>query len=358
MFIVVASLLLSILVSAFLIYKALRKNVTPLTRNIEFVFLLSFTISFILFVFGLMNCDADYYVAIDNIDRGYTPFATKHILTLSLFSLFSLLAIFLLWLKGRLLPPLTLVITLVFVVIGIIISAATLLQTSPANTNNVFHENWLFQLLPKWYILSALILFIKISREEAVLSQNRTYKNKLLNSLNNMMSRAAQQPLWVLLLIVPVSVLIVGILVLFGQAPDALIKVFTETATWNFSKQTHPPFLDYRGHYLCTVAVCGNPELVKPLRFGKRHGQEIIVNRQLLIANAFEQLVEENLPAFHKIIRHLYDKYGYPLSKDITTPEASDLVYRLMKPLEYFFLIVLYLCCTQPETKIDKQYRL
>ena len=135
-----------------------------------------------------------------------------------------------------------------------------------------------------------------------------------------------------------------------------MTKVFTETTTWRFSTETHPPFLDHQGHYLCTVAVCGDPKVVKPLRLGRRHGHEIIVNRQLLIANAFEELIQENMPLVHRMVRGLYDQYGYPLSKKITSQRGSNLVYRLMKPLEYFFLICLYLFSTKPEEKIAGQY--
>ncbi|WP_407946901.1 DUF6688 family protein [Pedobacter petrophilus] len=49
-----------------------------------------------------------------------------------------------------------------------------------------------------------------------------------------------------------------------------------------------------------------------------------------------------------------WNKYGYLLSKKIMTPESSNLVYRLMKLLEYLFLTLLYFCCRKPEEKISK----
>ena len=74
---------------------------------------------------------------------------------------------------------------------------------------------------------------------------------------------------------------------------------------------------------------------------GYRHGHKIIVNRQLLVANAFENLLEEKLPNLHKIIRNFYDKYGFPIAKLINTKIKSDIVYFLMKSLEYFFVFIL-----------------
>ncbi|MEO5911637.1 MAG: DUF6688 family protein, partial [Pelobium sp.] len=210
--------------------------------------------------------------------------------------------------------------------------------------------------LPVCYLLISILLLLKIVYNESEVSATRTYQNKFLNYLNTKMAQSDLQPVYVLVLLIPVFALIVAILMVFGQDYNSITKVFTETTTWNFSQKTHPPALEHRGHYLCTVAVCGDVDVVKPLRLGKRHGLEIVVNRQLLIANAFEQLIEESAPRLHKIIRNAYDKYGYPLSKKITTPKSSNLVYRLMKPLEYFFLAVLYLCCSKPEEKINKQY--
>ena len=81
-----------------------------------------------------------------------------------------------------------------------------------------------------------------------------------------------------------------------------------------------------------------------------------MVNRQLLVANAFEDLLAERLPGVHRRLRHVYDAYGYPIARHIRTRLAADLVYVLMKPLEYFFVIVLYLFDTAPENRIAVQY--
>lgn len=143
---------------------------------------------------------------------------------------------------------------------------------------------------------------------------------------------------------------------LFGQKPDYVIKVFTETAQWRLSARTAPPNLPSRGHYLCTVAACGHEKLVKPIRMGERHGKTIVVNRQLCIANAFEQILEEKTPGLHKHVRHFYDTYGFPIAVLIRTKWAADIVYLLMKPLEWVFLMVIYFCDAKPENRIAVQY--
>jgi hypothetical protein len=122
------------------------------------------------------------------------------------------------------------------------------------------------------------------------------------------------------------------------------------------SQQVAPPPLEPEGHYLCTVAANGHRKIVKPLRMGQRRGQKIVVNRQLCIANAFEQIIEEKTPKFHSFIRNTYDKYGLPIAKLIKTKFAADVVYILMKPLEWLFLIVIYMCDVKPENRIAVQY--
>ena len=143
---------------------------------------------------------------------------------------------------------------------------------------------------------------------------------------------------------------------LFGQRPDEAIKAFLETSDWTLSTKISPPSITYDGHYLCTVSLRGHKNIVKPIRMGIRRGEKIVVNRQLCVANAFEDLVQERMPRFHHFIRYIYDKYGYPLSKHINTALQADITYILMKPLEWIFLLVLYIFDVNPENRIATQY--
>ena len=334
----------------------LRKSAKPRRTIYEYVLVVAMVISTLLFAFSwMMNAD-DYYTAIDIVDGGYTPIASTHVFTLIFFFVAALAAILALWLKQEKLPPLIFVIAIVFVVIGILIGLVFLTQVS-SNTENG-SGGLLFALMPLTYIIIALSVLMKVTEQAQVCATDRQYRNKFINNLNQWIVKSGSYSLWVLLLFLPVMIIVISVLMLFGQDYNSLTKVFTETTTWTFSQQTHPPFLDHKGHYLCTVAVCGSPRLVKPIRLGIRHGNEIIVNRQLLIANAFEELLQDGAPNLHRWIRAKYDQYGYPLSKRITTANKSNLVYILMKPLEYTFLMVLYLCCSAPEEKINRQYTL
>ncbi len=164
-----------------------------------------------------------------------------------------------------------------------------------------------------------------------------------------------------LLLCLPLIAILTSVLLLFGQKPDAAIRAFTETYRHGLSKW------DYKcddvacdhGHFLCTVAAKGHKKLVNPLRLGIRNGRFIICNRQLLVANAFEQMIEERFPGVHQIIRRNYNKIGKLIHQYYHVFDnklVSDLVYLLMKPLEWGFQIALYTFDHKPEDRIEQQY--
>lgn len=182
-------------------------------------------------------------------------------------------------------------------------------------------------------------------------------KSKLTNFLYSKINNIYKYSGFVFICLLVVVAVMEIIFILIGQGADGPIKAFTDTADWTFSQQTPPPPMEYEGHYLCTVAAGGHKKVVKPLRFGTRRGQRIVVNRQLCVANAFEDYIQIKFPEFHRFIRSVYDKYGYPISKHITTRTRADIVYFLMKPLEWIFLGFLYTMDVNPEDRIRKQYR-
>ena len=181
-------------------------------------------------------------------------------------------------------------------------------------------------------------------------------KEGFMSDLNGILDNSLSWPIAAVIAMIPLLGVILGMLSLFGQYPDHVIRAWTETAQWNLSKMEAPPNVVYDEHYLCTVAAGGHEKIVKPIRMGERHGHRIVVNRQLLIANAFEQMLEEKTPRMHRAIRNFYDKHGYPLAGHIKTKAAADVVYFIMKPLEMLFLLVLYLVDAKPENRIAVQY--
>ena len=203
------------------------------------------------------------------------------------------------------------------------------------------------------YSINLLWVRIKEWQEDRI---EITYENRLLQYFHQLLNKSRNWPWLAVLLALPTLALVVLILMLFGQQPDSMIKAWTNTADWAFSQKIPPQNLIIDEHYLCTVAAGGHEKVVKPQRMGVRHGHPVVVNRQLCIANAFEQVLEEKTPRFHRFLRRNYDRYGYPFAKHIKKKWAMDLIYYLMKPLEWLFLLVLYLVDRKPENRIAMQY--
>lgn len=208
-----------------------------------------------------------------------------------------------------------------------------------------------------YFLITARMILVKMDeyREDPERS-SKIDSVPFLGAVNHLLKEAKRWPAAALLLMWPLLGILILILLLFGQAPDAVIKAFTETSDFRLSTQIAPPNVMVDEHYLCTVAAGGDKRIVHPIRRGIRHGHEVTVNRQLCVANAFEQILEERTPELHRRVRHFYDTYGFPVARMIRKRWIADLVYLLMKPLEWFFVIVLYLTEVHPEDRIALQY--
>ena len=238
--------------------------------------------------------------------------------------------------------------------------ALTIMVIFAIQLSNEFNYVWpCYIFLANVLMMSITIIRMKISQWNSVeqhCSENYG-KNAYIKKLNTILLKSEKWPVYALLFMIPILGIIVAVLVLFGQEPTAIIKVWTETSDWALSQRIGPQNLPSDGHYLCTVAAGGHKRIVKPLRMGERHGHEIVVNRQLMIANAFENVLEEKTPRMHRGIRDFYDKYGFPIANYIRNNKiACDITYFVMKPLEWIFLVVLYLVDVNPENRIAVQY--
>lgn len=213
------------------------------------------------------------------------------------------------------------------------------------------------------YAYNFIVITVRVMREEIsdqleYLAHNAEEESApaFTRKIYKLLDSSKKWVLAVFILMLPLLALLTVVLILFGQGASGMINAFTETADWTFSQKTPPPPEYYEGHYLCTAAAGGHRKIVKPTRYGIRRGERIIVNRQLCVANAFEELIQERTPRLHRRIRSFYDTHGYPLALKMTTKTRNDLVYILMKPLEWLFVVVLYTFDTDPEGRIAVQY--
>ena len=297
---------------------------------------------------------ADWDVQLANLTK-HAAIATQSLptlITIALLALAGYLVLILVPLEK--IPPLVVVLSLSAMYLGTIEAIIFAVQLFDWKEPMDFY---LFLLPANCILVIARLVLEKVNEWKTIsMEKYKIHKNPFLNLCERILNHAALWPVLAFLFMFPLLGVLIMILVLFGQAPDAVIRAWTETSDWNLSLQEAPQNIYYDEHYLCTVAAGGHKKIVKPIRRGVRHGHPVIVNRQLCIANAFEQVLEEHTPHFHKKVRNFYDTYGFPIAKLIRSKYTADFVYFLMKPLEWIFLIVLYLVDVKPENRIAVQY--
>ena len=280
----------------------------------------------------------------------HTPIATKSFLTMGIIALVAALGyIILRFFPLAKLPPLFAVFCISALYLGIVECILWCVQIFNASDTNML----LLCLFPFNCVLIAIRTIKNVVHQQTSERENVSHK---LRHIMILLNNTSNWPWIAFLTAIPLLGIIVVILILFGQEPDSLIKAWTQTADWNMSQKVAPQNIVRDEHYLCTVAAGGHGAIVKPIRTGKRHGHRVIVNRQLCIANAFEQLLEERARNFHRFVRASYDKIGYPIAKHIQSPYIADATYFIMKPLEWIFLFSLYLFDIKPENRIAVQY--
>lgn len=268
--------------------------------------------------------------------------------------------------SGQKRPPLLTVLCFSAMYVGVIESILFTIHIMGMNytyencvKNYCFTSELLYTLLIPLNMLFILVRVLLHSVKTHETDPDRSSKvesNAFLSACNRILNNAKYWPLLALLFMIPLLGILTMILALFGQAPDAAIKAFSETANYTFSTKIPPQNVFYDEHYLCTVAAGGHRRVVKPIRMGRRHGHDVVVNRQLMVANAFEQILEEKTPTFHKHVRDFYDRYGFPIARLIKSKYVADIIWFIMKPLEWFFLFVIYLVDEYPEDRIARQY--
>lgn len=231
---------------------------------------------------------------------------------------------------------------------------------------NIFIALQLKEILGLFNIPIILLFILELAKnQQKIAAYSLTFDYEALSQMEQFSWQLLNAKLFVkipilLVLCLPILIAVSGFLMLFGQKPDSVIRAFTDTYKHGFSQ------LDYMcenvkcgGHFLCSVAANGHKTIVSPERLGERGGKKIMCNRQLLVSNAFEELIQDKLPKTHQLIRRNYNKVGNFIHRYygvFNLKIVSDIVYVLMKPLEWFFLITLYTFDQNPENRIAKQY--
>ena len=296
---------------------------------------------------------ADWWVTLTNSET-HTPVATWHLPTVAVLALVGLVGYLVLTgVPLAKLPPLVTVCSMA----GMYLGCGEGVLWGVQVVTPPFQASWWLGLLPlNLLLITARTVRRKCAEWTALGREPKAHASPPLRWADKILWKSKLWPVLAFALMWPLLGALIGLLALLGQSPSAAIRAWTETSDWNLSRRAAPQNVYYDEHYLCTVAAGGHRRLVRPLRMGVRHGHPVIVNRQLCVANAFEQVLEERTPRLHQAVRGFYDKYGFPVARLIRSPYTADLIYLLMKPLEWLFLLVLYTFDVHPEDRIAVQY--
>lgn len=281
-------------------------------------------------------------------------FSPEHQTTILVIVIFCLVAYFYSSYRELISTPIVEVLVNSFLLFGIVLNIFIAIQTK--DTFLAVGGNVTIILLAILVLAKNQKAFIEQSQEIGLSPKNKV--ESLAWKILHLQPFIKYPILFVLCL--PALIIIAAILLLVGQKPDSIVKAFTDTYKHGFSQWDYKcDNVQCGGHYLCSVAAKGHTNIVKPQRRGIRNGHNIICNRQLLIFNAFEDLVQDKLPYLHKLVRRQYDKVGnfiHCYYNIFNNKFISDIIYILMKPIEWFFILVLYTFDRKPENRIAKQY--
>lgn len=283
-------------------------------------------------------------------------FSPAHRLTIYVIIFLCMAAYFYSSYRKRIAAPLAEIALNCFLIIGIVLNVFITLQAKGGDAS-------FFSLCTGSVILLFIVALVK--NQQLLMEYLETKEPRMENFFNRFcwkllsLHPAVKTPLFILLCL-PLLVIITGVLLLFGQKPDSLVRAFTDTYHLTLSQLDHEcDNVNCGGHYLCSVAAKGHKHIVKPQRLGERAGNAIICNRQLLVSNAFEELLQQKLPFIHKPVRRAYNNVGHLVHKYYSVfnnKYVADVVYIMMKPLEWFFVAVLYAFDQNPENRIAVQY--
>lgn len=356
------------------VYKSFlsKREITSSVLKIKKLEFISFCVSYFTFWLGIMGTLSDVqaglplhkYAYSGAMQDQYASLASDHIVIVVVLFILGGISYWKLSLDIEKLSPIMYIVYSSLLILNVVFTVVYITHTGISIYAEFLRLRYLSVLCMQGSAISISLLFISKLKDSLsyFLQCQRNRDSKPNNKFMKLLYRISfayekMSRMWMISLF-PILLIVQFILVLFGQRPDSFIRVFLETSSFNYSKiaAPSPEILSGDGHYLCTVSVKGHKKIVKPLRAGIRYGERITVNRQLLIANAFENIIEERAPKCHKVIRDFYDKYGYPISKHINSKWSADFIYMIMKPLEWFFLLVLYTVDKNPENRIHIQY--
>ena len=209
---------------------------------------------------------SDWNVQLYNIQK-HAPIYTKSFVTIIVVCLVYIISLILLTtIDTNKRPPLVTVLCQAGVYLGTLFAIVFTIQIFDIGNPEQNHDliDFYLLLVPlNMIFMAARIMVLEI--KAYVPNPERMSKIDsvpLLGFCNRLLSDSKKWPVIAFILMWPLLGILIAILLLFGQAPDSVIKAFTETADYTFSTKIPPQNLYYDEHYLCTVAAGGHKKIV------------------------------------------------------------------------------------------------
>lgn len=231
----------------------LMERLKPTSKIYEKVLVIITFLSFVVFIIVLGFHSTPYYKDIDPfVENCYSPISDQNSGLLIIMHLLAWFSMFALYFRELRLPPLQVSIYIILLTIGIILNFIFLYQISYHDTSRIHlwdqgdNAGFYLALYPIFLTILSVGILTNLIVKKAQLNAQMKYKNKWLDSINQTLIRVNNLPLVSIFLTIPILIIIVLILVVFGQDLDSLTKVYSETATWKLSHHIHPPTVDDR----------------------------------------------------------------------------------------------------------------
>lgn len=109
--------------------------------------------------------------------------------------------------------------------------------------------------------------------------------------------------------------------------------------------------------YIATVAAKGHPQFVKSIPVVIDNGSTAWINAQMRYLKCAEITYMAMFPGGHKILREIYDVLGMPLARIMTQPVLADLMYMILKPIEWSARIVMRVFLSDVDEAANKIYQ-
>lgn len=178
---------------------------------------------------------ADWDVVLSNAEK-HTPIYSQSMPTVCVIALIGMVGYFFVnFIPLEKMPPLLLVLGMSAMYLGTLESIIWCVQVC---SMEIWSEAYLMLLPFNCLIITAKTVCCKMIEWQNMPHENiNVSKNVFLTKCNQVLMKSEYWPLAAFLLMWPLLGILIALLMLFGQAPDSVVRAWTETSDWNLSQK-------------------------------------------------------------------------------------------------------------------------